>query len=150
LSLDYLRDYTTAAFKFYARNGKSTEKYKKKIYLDAIENGMIKSGLRSSGISSPTEAMIIAAEREVNNKLAEIQDMESVERTLAELFVLKRYDILQAVDIVYFKDCVEKNEDIKAKVHQAEIFIPASERSIYRWLKIARNTFATERGLRIE
>ena len=150
MSIDICRDYVTSAFRFYARNGKSTEKFKKKIYIEAIKSGMIRTGAKGSGISSPTEAVIVAAERAVNDKLAEINDMEAVEKTLAELFVLRKYETLQAVDIVYFKGCVEKNEDIKRKVHIAELNIPASESSIYRWLKLARKIFANERGLRVE
>ncbi len=146
---DYLRDYATAAFKFYAQNGKSTEKYKKQIYIKALEEGLIREGSKS-GVSKPTEAAVIAAERAVNLKIAEIRDMEAVEKVIAELDVKRKRDIIQAIEFVYFSSPEKDIEDIKAKVHHAEIFIPASERSIYRWLRQSRNLFAVERGLRVE
>lgn len=145
---DYLRDYATAAFIFYARNGMSAEKYKKKLYIEVLESQKKNEG-GSGGISKPTESAIIAAEREVNSKIAEIMDMEAVEKVIAELDVRKRHDIIQAIEYVYFNNCNEKSEDIKARVHNAETYIPASERSIYRWLRQARDLFAIERGLRI-
>ena len=145
---DYLRDYVTAAFRFYAQNGMSAEKYKKKIYIQALEEGLISEG-NKSGVSKPTESAVIAAERAVSLKIAEIRDMEAVEKVIAELDVKLRGDIIQAIEYVYFKDCNQELENIKAKVHTAEIFIPASERSIYRWLRHARELFAVERGLRI-
>lgn len=146
---DYLRDYVTAAFRFYAKNDKSAEKYKKKVYIKALEEGMIREGIKS-GISKPTESAVIAAERAVSLMVAEIKDMEAVEKVIAELDVKGRCDIVQAIEYVYFSDPEEDIENIKAKVHIAEIYIPASERSIYYWLRQARELFAVERGLRME
>ncbi|MCB2297781.1 hypothetical protein [Clostridium tagluense] len=146
---DYLRDYVTAAFRFYAKNDKSAEKYKKKIYIQALEEGMIREGGKS-GVSKPTESAVIAAERAVSLKIAEIRDMEAVEKVIAELDVKRRRDIIKAIEYVYFSNPEKDIEDIKAKVHHAEIFIPASERSIYRWLRQSRDLFAVERGLRVE
>lgn len=143
---DHLRDYAAAAFRFYANNGKSAEKYKKRIYEEALENIGRSGG--GSGISKPTESAIMAAERAVNIKIAEIKDMEGVELTLAELRARNRSDIVQAIEYVYFTEQEGNLDDTKAKVHAAEIFIPASERSIYYWLKQARQIFAIERGLR--
>jgi hypothetical protein len=57
-----------------------------------------------------------------------------------------------AVEIVYFTDArrpLEKGE-IEARVHQAELEIPASRSCVYRWLRTARRVFAEERGLRVE
>jgi hypothetical protein len=39
--------------------------------------------------------------------------------------------------------------EISERVHTAEIQIPASEKTIYRWLGTARRFFAEFRGLRI-
>jgi hypothetical protein len=144
---DYLRDYATAAFRFYAQNGKSAEQYKSKIYEEALEN--IRKSEKREGVSKPTEAAVMAAERAVNEKIAEIKDMEAVELTLAELGVKRRHDIIQAVEFVYFKNAEDQLEDIKAKVLSAQINIPASERAIYYWLRQARQLFAIERGLRL-
>jgi hypothetical protein len=57
----------------------------------------------------------------------------------------------RAVEIVYFADPQRPLEkgDIEARVHKAEIEIPASRQSVYTWLRRARKLFAIERGLRI-
>lgn len=147
---DYLRDYCTEAFRFYARNGKSTEKYKKKIYQEALEEQ--KKLERSSGLGDPTGTAILRAEAAVDEKIAEIRDMEAVELTLAELEGRHRHEVVRAVEFVYFKEPKKDLEpgDIGNRVHVAEINIPASERSIYRYLKKARMLFAEHRGLRTE
>lgn len=160
---DYLRDYATAAFRFYASKKMTAEQYKKKIYNEALEQQ--RKLEKESGISCPTEAAIIRAEAAVNEKLAEIRDMEAVELTLAELngdsdfyentlrsCRHERREIVQAVEIVYFADPEKELEsgDIYNRVHKAEINIPASERSIYYYLKKARLLFAENRGLRTD
>lgn len=147
---DYLRDYCTEAFRFYACNGMNADKYKQKIYDEALEQQ--KRMEKSCGISCPTEAAIIRAENAVDEKLAEIKDMEAVEMTIAELEAAGRnHDIVQAIKIVYFQDAGKELEpgDISLRVHAAELDIPASERSVYRYLKKARMMFAEHRGLRI-
>jgi hypothetical protein len=145
---NHIRDYATEAFRFYARNGKSAEKYKQKIYDEALQELSKEKG---SGISKPTEAAIMRAETAVNEKVAEIKDMEAVELTMAELNASKYRDYVQAIEFVYFKDADKKLQkgDIYNRVHQAEINIPASERTIYNWLSKARKIFAINRGLRI-
>lgn len=147
---DYIRDYATAAFRFYAKSGMSAEKFKQKIYIEALEEHKKNEG-GSSGISKPTEAAIIVAEKAVNERIAEISDMEAVDKVIAQLEVKHRYDIIKAIQQVYFKDSdIELNiGDIQNRVHAAAINIPASERSIYRWLRQARELFSYERGLRI-
>jgi dGTP triphosphohydrolase len=148
---DYLRDYATAAFRFYAQNGKSAEKYKKKIYDDALEDYTKKQN-GTGGISCPTEAEIIAAEDAVDQKLADIKDMEAVELVIAELMCYKyQKDVVRAIEHVYFKDPNEelKKGDIHARVNIAAVDISASENTVYKWLKKARDLFALKRGLRI-
>jgi len=146
---DYTRDYATAAFRFYALNNMTAEEYKQKIYNLALEE--YKQKQKGSGISCPTEAAVIRAEQAVDEKLAEIADIEAVQKTLDELRVRHEYDIINAISIVYFKDPKEdfNRGDIQSRVHQAELNIPASERQIYRWLRKARKLFALNRGLRI-
>lgn len=146
---DYLRDYCTEAFRFYACNGMNADKYKQKIYDEALEQQKRLEG--KSGIGSPTEAAIIRAEAAVDEKLAEIKDMEAVEMTLAELHARAMPYIVQAIKIVYFQDAGKELEpgDISLRVHAAELYIPASERSVYYYLKKARILFAEHRGLRI-
>jgi len=152
---DYLRDYCTAAFRFYALNGKSSEKYKAKIHDDALETIKRREIQTKGSGGSPTESMLIEAERMISDKMAEIKDMEAIETTLRQIAVMRFGQgelITKAVEFVYFKDPTKEliKGDIYNRVHMAEIFIPASESSIYRGLKKARDIFAIERGLRIE
>ena len=152
---DYLKDYATAAFRFYALNGKSAEKYKKQIYDDVIETIRQREVRVKGSGGSPTEAMLIEAENMISFKMAEIKDMESVEATIKQLEVMRfgqGRGIIQAIEFVYFKDANKEiiKGDIYNRVHHAELFIPASERSIYYWLRQAREIFSIERGLRVE
>ncbi len=148
---DYLRDYATAAFRFYAQNGMSAEKFKQKIYIEALDEIKKRETKVKDGISNPTEQALIKAEMAVNERISEILDMESVDKVLAELEARYKYYIIKAIEIVYFKD-TDKDllaGDIKNRVIIASHEIPASERSIYTWLKQAREIFAYQRGLRI-
>jgi hypothetical protein len=148
---DYLRDYATAAFRFYANNGMSADKYKEQIYNQALEDMKKKEAYVKDGISKPVESAIMAAEKAVNEKIAEINDMEAVEKVLAELKGTRRIFIVRAIEVVYFKDCDTDLSlgDIQDRVNVAAIAIPASARSIYYWLKEARELFAYQRGLRV-
>lgn len=148
---DYLRDYATAAFRFYAKNGMSAESYKQKIRDEAIEEIKKREVKVKNGISNPTEEAILAAEKAVDEKIAEIKDMEAVEMVLAELKGTRRPYIVQAIEIVYFKEPDKNIElgDIQDRINEASIIIPAGERSIYYWLKQARELFSYQRGLRI-
>lgn len=146
---DYIRDYATAAFRFYAQNDKSAEAFKKKIYEEALES--IKEQEGCTGVSKPTEGAIMRAEKAVNEKIAEIKDMEAVEKVLAEYRSTWKSHIARAIELVYFKDPDKEIGigDIQNRVNAAVIEISASERSIYYWLKQARELFAQNRGLRV-
>lgn len=146
---NHIRDYATEAFRFYAKNGMSADKYKQQIYDKALEEQKKNEG--KSGISKPTEAAIMRAEAAVNAKIAEIKDMEAVELTIKELEISMSCNMKKAIEIVYFADPDKKLEkgDIHNRVHFAEVNIPASEKTIYRWLGKARKIFAENRGLRV-
>jgi hypothetical protein len=146
---DHLRDYATSAFVFYAKVG-GKEKYIEKL-MDDLKKNEIKRR-REKGMGSPSEAAIINAEKVIESRKAEFDDISAIEKTLQMLdYCHNGHDIKLAIEYVYFKDCWKDLEkgDIQDKVHYAEIQIPACERNIYRWLKKARETFAEERGLRI-
>ena len=138
---DHIRAYCIAAFRFYKQVG-GAEKYKQKIYDEAM---LTQNGGKGSGISNPTEAMIIRAEKAVEDKIAEWSDLEAVEDTLTELRIDFKFEAIKAIEQVYFAD----DEDIQGKVHTASLYIPASERQVYRWLGKAREIFAENRGLRV-
>lgn len=148
---DYLRDYATAAFRFYAKNGMSAEKFKQKIYFETLDEIKRKEAYVKSGISKPTEEALLKAEKAVNERMSEILDMEAVDKVLAELEARHKIEVLKAIEVVYFKEADKELElgDIKNRVVIASIDIPASERSVYSWLKQARELFSYQRGLRI-
>ena len=138
---NHIRDYATAAFHFYAKEG-GAEKYKKKIFDEAM---LTQNGGKGSGISNPTEAMIMRAEKAVEDKIAEWSDLEAVEDTLTELRLDFNFEAIKAIEQVYFAN----DEDIQGKVHKASLEIPASEGMIHYWLRKAREIFAENRGLRV-
>lgn len=140
---DYLRDYCTEAFRFYARSGGRSA------FIKSIENDIIRS--KGSGVSKPTEAALIRQEQIIAEHASELADIDAVSKVLVYLDICRHRDIIQAIEIVYYTDCWKDLEkgDISARVHKAELTIPASTNTIYRWLRQARDMFAKERGLRI-
>ena len=145
---DYLRDYATEAFRFYARCGKPTyEEMRKSIYNAALQSSRRElQGIRT-GFGDPTGQAVINANAAVDEMEGQLLDILAVENALQQL----RLEIYKAVDIVYFTDAKFDLErgDIEDRVHVAELEIPASRAQIYRWLKRARVVFARERGLRL-
>ena len=121
---DSIRDYATEAFRFYASCGRLTsEQIKEKIYKEIYEQSKKEFGhCGIKGFSDSTAYAVLKAEEAMTQMQAEFEDILAVERTLAQV-----------------------NRHIKKAV---EIEMPASERSIYYWLRKARIIFAEERGLR--
>lgn len=140
---DYLRDYCTEAFRFYAKTGGRSA------FLRSIEDDIIKP--KGSGTCKPTEAALVNKERIILEHAAELEDIEAVSKVLVYLDMCGHRDMITAIEIVYFADCWKDLErgDISTRVHEAEIMIPASEKTVYRWLRSIREMFAKERGLRI-
>jgi len=81
----------------------------------------------------------------------EQKDIEAASQALDELERTYGRSSLEAVKMVYFKDCHMdlRKGDIDSRVHYACIHIPASEKTIYRWLAKARSLFSEKRGLRL-
>lgn len=149
LKKDNIQDYATEAFRFYAACGRLTaEQLKQKVY-DEIYTASKKEFYRSGNgqHSDATACAVMKAEDAVREMQAEFEDILAVEKTMLQLNTHQR----KAVEIVYFTEPEKDLEkgDISDRVHKAELEIPASEQSIYNWLKKARRTFAEERGLRI-
>lgn len=146
---DNIRDYATEAFRFYAVCGRLTAAQLEQIVRDRIYE-QSKREYRRGGLGMHTDATayaVMQAEDAVREMQAEFEDILAVERTLKRLTYAQR----RAVELVYFaepKREMERN-DISDRVHQAELEIPASTDTIYRWLRSARMIFAEERGLRI-
>jgi len=139
---DHVRDYATAAFRFWAKwQGREN-------YVDYLLQDL--QTQKSSGTGSPTEAALVHKERIIRERHAEIADLDAVEMVI-DLCQRHYPYIYRAVEIVYLRAPDKPLEwgDIKSRVHDAELTIPASQRQIYYWLKKARLLFAEERGLRI-
>lgn len=146
---DNIRDYATEAFRYYAACGRKTaeeckEQVKEMIY-EQSSREIVRSG--SGTYSDSTAYSAMAAEDATCEMAAEFLDIIAVHKTLMQLNEHQR----AAVEIVYCADAkmeLQKGE-ISKRVHKAEMEIPASEQSIYNWLRKARKIFASERGLRI-
>ncbi len=144
---DHIRDYATEAFRYYAYMGKPhKEDLEKKYYQEALEEYERRQQMGGTGISKPTEQAVMYAEGILRQKQAELWDILAVEKTMAQL----RREERQAVEMVYFERPYRELEkgDISMRAQRASIQIPASERSVYYYLKKARNIFTFERGLR--
>lgn len=141
----HIRDYATEAFRFSARTGSS------KKYCEALEEGLQRGG--GNGLSDPTVGELIKKETAKENHLAEILDLQAVERTFAILRTKPDgKDIIRAVQIVYMRHPERKIKkgDISKRVTEVEIDCFVSDRQVYRWLEEAIAIFAIERGLRCE
>ena len=139
---DHIRDYATAAFRFYARWG-GRQNYLDNLFADITRH-------KGSGIGSPTETEMIKREQLLKERYAEIADMTAVE-TVFHILDVHRPEIRKAIEMVYMHNPFVDLEwgDIKKRVKYAAHTIPASERQIYRWLWRARRLFAEERGIRM-
>ncbi|MFT9055115.1 MAG: hypothetical protein ABF449_00630 [Ethanoligenens sp.] len=147
---DHIRDYATAAFRYYAKLGCPTrELLENQLRAEVIMQSK-RELIRTKGISKPTEWAIMNAQRAAENHEAELRDIQAVQEVIERLNYQRAYEIVRAVQIVYFADANVPlgKGDIADRVHQAELEIPASERQIYRFLNQARRMFAEERGLR--
>jgi hypothetical protein len=146
---DNIRDYATEAFRYYAACGRKSsdecmQKVKEIIYEQSTHE-IIRSG---SGMRSDSTAYLAMAADDASYEMAaEFLDIMAVEKTLMQLNEYQR----AAVEIVYFTDAKKELQkgEISKRVHKAELEIPASEQSVYNWLRKARKIFAAERGLRI-
>src|SRR5690554_1772112 len=139
---DHIRDYATAAFRFWARwQGREN-------YVNYLLDDLQKQ--KGTGPCSPTEAALIHKERLIRERHAEIADLDAAEKII-DLCQRHYPDIYRAVEMVYLQSPQRELEwgGIKERVHHAELTIPASESTVYRYLRKARLLFAEERGLRI-
>lgn len=146
---DHVRDYAVAAFRYYARIGKTSQEVKEEIGNKIIEER--KERQLSTGItSSPTEYAIMKKEQVINELKAEIDDIDAVEKTLQLLEKQCSVNTIRAIEIVYFTEVDRElvKGEIESRVSKASLELHCSKETIYRMLKNARTIFAKERGLR--
>lgn len=137
---DHLRDYATDAFRFYARVGKLTGDE----YIDLVKSD-------SACGQQPKEIREINALHAASEALGAAYDLDAVRRTLEHLETIGKRDAILAVKAVYFvmPSLPLGYNEIASRVRRFSLSLPASERTVYRWLRLARKVFAIERGLRI-
>lgn len=140
---DLIRDYATGAFARYASLGRPTraeyeERIRQKVYqrLAAKEPKII----------------LLRAEAEVSARKPILDDIEAVERMFSMLDENGKGYISEAVRAVYMVAASGRpsHPEIVARVRRYAQEVPCDERSVYRWLKHARELFAMLRGLSIE
>ncbi len=142
------RDYIVDAFRYYSAlkrpNAASAQK-KADFFLQNYHN---RNQTASFYSLSPIAPDVIKQKLD-----AEIADLRAVEETLQILRMRPEgKDILHAIETVYFFSpySPQKKCDITDRVRCASLEIPASERTVYYYLSLARKTFAQQRGLRMK
>lgn len=138
---DSIRDYATAAFCLYAKNGRAS--------YEQVREWVYKTALNDAWNQSPEKA-VAHAEAEVTRHMPKLLDIMAVDKTIEIFKMGNETNIIKAIEAVYFTlpDKIGKS-DIQNRVIRLSIELPASERSIYNWLKKARLLFASLRGLNI-
>ena len=138
---DITRDYTIDAFRLYAALGQPT-------YNQAVKD--IRNRAIQSCKSTDPQDIITYANEQVNKNSAMLADISAVYDTLKLLRRDNKEYIIRAIEGVYFvtpRNVLRKN-DITSRVRNVALEIPASETSVYKWLREARQLFSAVRGLR--
>ena len=140
---DEVRDYATAAFRFWARHGCPT-------YEEAAER-IRQRALRKARGSDPAKALAYA-EAEVEKASAGLCDIMACSQVFETLTETGRGVICDAVRAVYMVDPwrAPKRGELSRRVLAFAYETPLSERQVYLYLRQARELFALARGLRID
>lgn len=139
---DFTKQYTTEAFRLFARLGcPSYERAREIVYQQELNK-------RSE---CPPDIAVVQAERAVEKQTPTLLDILAVEETITLLEKGEKSNIVKAVKAVYFVNPQQhlRRGDISNRVRRFAITYPADERTVYRWLKEARLLCAAIRGLRI-
>lgn len=135
-----IRDYFVNAMRFYAQLGKPS--------LEEL-NGILITNL---GIPLPFEnSVYYTGFNELNkNLLAEYEDMKAVIRVLNRLKAEVGVFAVRIIESVYMVDANKKlcAMDITNRVSKVAIELFMDDSSVNRRIKLARQMFAEERGLR--
>lgn len=143
---DRITDYATAAFKDYAKLGGQTSK----TYADKRYNFAALTAAENIGVDAPKNnvgAAIAAAERQKEENAPLLADMAAVEHTFERL--KNKQHIIDAVKAVYMTEPFRplSQREIGRRVINFAVNYPADVRTVYKWLKQARQLFAYYRGL---
>ena len=149
---DNIRDYATSAFVKYSRLGCPTR-------VDREEQ--IRCEIHRRHAEKDPKYVVTLAEIELRRMRGHLDDIDAVNRTFDMLYgynanvgksTQNGEDIANAVKGVYFAFGSEKltRKMITLRVRAHAMSVPVDERTVYRWLKYARELFAVIRGLDID
>lgn len=154
LKKDNIKDYAIEAFRFYVKKGRPTYESLRDEIVKMADHEAKEELVGSSGrIAKPTEYAVFKREQALQRHEAELLDILAVNKVIAMLNINETGKrILDAVEAIYF---VHPNRDFERgevsclviKAGQERLF--CSEKTVYRYLKEARQLFAYERGLRV-
>ena len=134
------RDYATMAFIRYANLKRPTRKeYEESIRQDCYKR---------LSLHEPN-FIIIKANAEVSAKEPLLKNIDAVNKVLEILKEEDKRHIIDAIEAVYFVNPVGKPKkgEISARVRRFAMEYPASDISVYNWLKSARLLYAKIAGL---
>ena len=140
---DWIMDYATGAFVRYASLGMPTRA--------AYEESVRQEVYKRLATLEP-RLILIKAEAEVSKRKPLLEDIDAVNKVFMMLRENDKEYILDALRAVYFvAPYTRVSRSVYAsRVRAFSMEYPASEISVYRWLKSARELFAVYRGLTIE
>ena len=140
---DWIKDYATGAFVRYASLGMPTRK-------DYEEN--IRQEVYKRLATWEPKLILIKAEAEISMRKPLLEDIDAVNKVFLMLRENDKEYILDAVRAVYFVPPYTRvsRSVYASRVRGFSMSYPASEISVYRWLKSARELFALYRGLTID
>lgn len=140
---DHVRDYTAAAFRFWAYHGCPT-------YEDAV--GQIRRRALRKACDHDSINALAYAEAEVEKAYAGLCDISACSQTFKTLTETGHELICEAVRAVYMVEPwrTPKRGEISCRVVAFAYEAPLSERQVYTYLRHARDLFALARGLRVD
>lgn len=145
--MNFVRNYAIEAFRYYAIIGEPTEEEYIKTIRDRAKRQVV------SVKNALSDATLERMEQIERDHEAEMRDVIAVINTFKRLSVMKQgRNIKRAVKEVYMHpDFImsDKKGIISRNVSRLSMAYPCGERSIYRWLDVAVEIFAEERGLRV-
>lgn len=149
---DKNRDYATVAFATYIRLGCPTREERE---------AQIRQEVYDRHRGKDPKFVVGAAEIELRRLKGHLDDIEAVNKTFDMLYgyIPPLYvgakthngkDIADAVKEIYFtfgNEKIPERDIIGPRVRAHAMAVPVDTRTVYRWLKYARNLFALLRGL---
>ena len=141
LKKDYTTDYVTSAFCMWARH--NCRSYDEEV-------AEITKRARSRAQYADPAKLTAYIDAEIQNKHAELLDIAACDETFKLLEHSGDEIICKAIHDIYMVTPyrVPYKREISQRVLRFALNAPASERTVYRWLRRARRLFCELRGLR--